>query len=126
VKYGLIAFVAVVALAVLLSDLLATVSLIRTDQLNRFQKIAQVIIVWLVPFVGAWLVLHLIGQSDRKAILEWVPNTAISEYIFQMLGVEGRVATGAAESEIEQVIMDSLPGHGGHSGGAESGDDGGH
>ena len=34
-------------------DVVATVSLVRTNQLTRFQKIAEALIVWSVPFIGA-------------------------------------------------------------------------
>jgi hypothetical protein len=55
----------------------------------------------MLPFIGAFLVLHLIGQSDRAVIPEWFPNTAINEYVFQLLGIEGKIAERAAEHVIE-------------------------
>jgi hypothetical protein len=123
VRYLLFAGTGMLALVIVLPDLMATVSLIRTSQLTRFQKIAQGVIVWCVPFIGAWLVLHLIGQSDREVIPQWMPNT-INEYVFQVLGVEGKIATRAVEHEIEQTIGDLFTGHADHSGGGDSG--GGH
>jgi hypothetical protein len=123
VRYLLFAGTGMLALVIVLPDLMATVSLIRTSQLTRFQKIAQGVIVWCVPFIGAWLVLHLIGQSDREVIPRWMPNT-INEYVFQVLGIEGKIATRAVEHEIEQTIGDLFTGHADHSGGGDSG--GGH
>jgi hypothetical protein len=123
VRYLLFAGTGMLALVIVLPDLMATVSLIRTSQLTRFQKIAQGVIVWCVPFIGAWLVLHLIGQSDREVIPRWMPN-AINEYVFQALGIEGKIATRAVEHEIEQTIGDLFTGHADHSGGGDSG--GGH
>lgn len=122
-RYLLFAGTGMLALVIVLPDLMATVSLIRTSQLTRFQKIAQGVIVWCVPFIGAWLVLHLIGQSDREVIPRWMPNT-INEYVFQVLGIEGKIATRAVEHEIEQTIGDLFTGHADHSGGGDSG--GGH
>ena len=122
-RYLLFAGAGILALIIVVSDLMATVSLIRTSQLTRFQKIAQGVIVWCVPFIGAWLVLHLIGQSDREVIPRWMPNT-INEYVFQVLGIEGKIATRAVEHEIEQTIGDLFTGHADHSGGGDSG--GGH
>jgi hypothetical protein len=106
---------------------MATVTLIRTSALTRFQKIAQGITVWLVPFIGAYLVLHLIGQSDRAVIPQWIPNPAINKYVFQLLGIEGKIEMRAAEHVVEQAIIDSISEHMSHSSGGESvGSDGGH
>ena len=120
--YALITVGVFVGLIALLLNLMATVSLVRTSALTRFQKIAQAIIVWLLPFIGAWLVLHLIGQSDRAAIPEWIPDTAINRYVFELLGIEGKVAERAAEHVVETAIIDSISEHmGHHSGGGETG-----
>jgi hypothetical protein len=100
------------------------VSLIRTSQLTRFQKIAQGVIVWCVPIIGAWVVLHLIGQSDRDVIPRWIPNDSVNEYVFQLLGIEGKMVTSAVEHEVEQALGDLFAGHADHSGGGES--EGGH
>ena len=125
--YALVAVGAFVALIVVVANLMATVALIRTSGLTRFQKIAQGVIVWMLPLVGAFLVLHLIGQSDRAVIPQWMPNPAINEYVFQLLGIEGKIEMRAAEHVVEQAIIDSISEHMSHSGGGESaGSDGGH
>ena len=125
--YVLIAVGALVLAIVVLANLMATVALLRTDSLTRFQKIAQAIIVWIAPFIGAFLVLHLIGRSDRAAIPEWIPNPAINRYVFELLGIEGKVAERAAEHVVEQAIIHSISEHMGQSSGGESaGSDGGH
>ena len=125
--YVLIAVGAFLTLMVVLANLMATMALIRTDSLTRFQKIAQAIIVWMLPFIGAFLVLHLIGQSDRAAIPEWIPNTAINDYVFQLLGIEGKVAERAAEHVVEQAIIDSISQHMSHSSAGDfAASDGGH
>lgn len=49
-------------------DIVATVSLWRTISLNRFQKIAQVVIVWVVPYLGAWLILYLMAREEPEAV----------------------------------------------------------
>ena len=56
--YVLLAVGAFVALIVIMANAMATVALIRTSGLTRFQKIAQGVIVWMLPIVGAFLVLH--------------------------------------------------------------------
>lgn len=126
--YVLLAVGAFVALIVIMANAMATVALIRTSGLTRFQKIAQGVIVWMLPIVGASLILHLIGQSDRAAIPQWIPDPAINRYVFELLGIEGKVAERAAEHVVEQTIIDSISEHMGHhsSGGESAGSDGGH
>ena len=128
VTYTLLAAGAFVALMLVLANLMATVALIRTSGLTRFQKIAQGVVVWLLPFLGAFLVLHLIGQSDRAAIPEWIPDTAINRYVFELLGIEGKVAERAAEHVVETAIIHSISEQMSHhsSGGGTGGSDGGH
>ena len=42
--------------------------------LNPFQRKAQIIIVWLVPFLGASLILYLVAQHSPEAMpRKWVP-----------------------------------------------------
>jgi hypothetical protein len=74
-----------------------------------------------VPIIGAWFVLHLIGESDRDVIPRWIPNDSINEYVFQLLGIEGKMVTSAVEHELEQAVGDLFTGHADHSGGGESG-----
>jgi hypothetical protein len=128
VTYLLIAVGAFVSLAVILANLMATIALARTCALTRFQKVAQGVLVWLLPFIGAFLVLHLIGQTDKDAIPEWIPNPEINRYVLEMLGVEGKVAERAAEHVVQTAIIDSISEHMSHdsSGGEIGGVDGGH
>ena len=126
--YTLVLMAALVGVVVVLTNLLATVALVRTSSLTRFQKVAQSIMVWLLPFFGAFLVLHLIGQSDRAAIPEWIPDPAINRYVFELLGIEGKIAERAAEHVVESTIINSISEHMNHhsSGGETGGSDGGH
>jgi hypothetical protein len=127
VTYVLVAVGGFIALIVVVLNLMATVSLFRTSSLTRFQKIAQGLIVWMLPFLGAFLVLHLIGQSDQAAIPQWIPDPAINRYVFELLGIEGKVAERAAEHVVETAIINSISEHMSHSSGGESaGSDGGH
>ena len=127
VTYALIALGAFALAIAVIANLMATVALVRTSVLTRFQKVAQGVIVWILPFIGSFLVLHLIGQSDRAAIPEWIPDPAINRYVFELLGIEGKVAERATEHVVEQTIIDSISEHMSHSSGGESaGYDGGH
>jgi hypothetical protein len=123
VTYVLIAIGVIVGLIVVAANLTATVALIRTSALTRFQKVAQGVIVWVLPFVGSFLVLHLIGQSDREAIPEWIPDPEINRYVFELLGIEGKVAERAAENVVETAIIHSISEHISHdSSGGETGE----
>ncbi|ERB62740.1 hypothetical protein G3U99_14090 [Vibrio coralliilyticus OCN008] len=60
-----IALIAVSALV--LVNVAVTISLIKNDSITRPQKLTQVSIVWVVPFIGAvgfWLFHHIDGRSD--------------------------------------------------------------
>jgi len=56
VTYAFVAVGGFVALIVVAANLMATVALFRTSGLTRFQKVAQGVIVWMLPFIGAFLV----------------------------------------------------------------------
>ena len=124
----LIGLAAIVVLAALLLNVMATVSLYRTTQLSHRQKVAQAALVWLIPFIAAWLVLRLLAESDPDAVRRhWTPNDTINEYVYQALGIEARIVTRQAEAYIENAIAESFSSHAEHSSGGESGGaDGGH
>jgi hypothetical protein len=52
------------AVALFLLNVAVSVFLIRRDDLERFQKVAQAFIVWLVPIVGAIFVWRLNKKYD--------------------------------------------------------------
>ena len=43
-------------------------SLARATTVSRRRKVAQLLLVWLVPFLGAWLVLHFLADAEPEAI----------------------------------------------------------
>ena len=49
-------------------NLLATLAVKYDHTLDKTQKIAQSIIVWLIPFIGAGFVLHLVFEHYPQAI----------------------------------------------------------
>jgi len=53
--------------------MIATISLFKSNELDRFQKMAQLLIVWILPILGAKLILNLIAESDPDAV-RWVPQ----------------------------------------------------
>ena len=119
----------VVALVAASLDVVATVCLVRTTQLTRFQKVAQGLIVWLVPVIGALVALHLLVESDPDVVRRrWLANDKINAYLLQVLRLEARTADREAAQEVEQFAVDAFSGHTSHSdqGGAGGTLDGGH
>jgi hypothetical protein len=99
-------------------SVIASAALVRTDDLERIQKIAQLIFVWLVPYFGAVLVLRLLAEHDQKAIpSKWVPNQRINASIRQLLGIESRLVNrfsrNSIENEVAESVSEGLSGGGG-------------
>lgn len=72
---SVLSFFIIIALIIAIwLNILATVA-IRYDQfLSRFQKIFQMIFVWLIPFIGASIVLHIVYEHMPNAIpRNWIP-----------------------------------------------------
>lgn len=56
-------------------NVLASFAVHQDPTLERPQKLAQTIIVWLIPYLGSAFVLHLIWQHSPRAIPEkWLPR----------------------------------------------------
>ncbi|MEJ2440504.1 MAG: hypothetical protein P8Z72_12700 [Gammaproteobacteria bacterium] len=56
------------ALFILYLNVAATIWLVRTDDLNHFQKLGQGMTVWLLPYLGARLVLSLLRETDPASL----------------------------------------------------------
>jgi hypothetical protein len=71
----LVAIVAVVGCAWLLwLNLMATYAVTFDGALTTFQKAVQLLIVWIVPFIGASLILHFALEHSPTAIpRRWLP-----------------------------------------------------
>jgi len=55
-------------------NLLATFSVRHDSTLAPFQKTAQQIIIWVVPFIGSALILHLVWEQYPETIPKsWIP-----------------------------------------------------
>jgi hypothetical protein len=67
-------FAAILALIWLWLNVLASFSVRHDATLENFQKLAQTVVIWFVPYLGAAFVLHLIWQQYPSAIPKaWVP-----------------------------------------------------
>ena len=93
-------------------NVVATSMLARSDFESRFQKSAQMILTWLVPFVGAILVIAVLSQSN--AYLK--PFTNSDANANSVSGIGG--PESSRDSDHQSHWGDS--GYGGHGG------DGGH
>ncbi|NOH42158.1 hypothetical protein F0267_28590, partial [Vibrio coralliilyticus] len=55
--------------ALVLVNVVVTISLLKNDSITSSQKLTQVSIVWMVPFIGAvgfWLFHRIDGRSDAS------------------------------------------------------------
>ena len=55
-------------------NVIASIALKHDDMLDPFQRRAQFIIVWLVPLMGASLILYLVNEHSPNVIpRNWIP-----------------------------------------------------
>ncbi len=114
----LYACLAVLSAIIIPLNVIACIALYRTDDVGRIQKVAQAAIIWLVPLVGAMLVLRIINEQDEEAVpRRWIPNDTINAYVRSALGVQARGLNRVARDAIESEIVETFS-----SGGAEGGD----
>jgi hypothetical protein len=100
---------------VVILNVVATVMLARSDFESRFQKVAQMILIWAIPFVGSILVLAVsIGASaDRR------PRSDITSSdggYLPGIGPNGEGRSGHYGSHGEHGGYDGHGGDGGHGG----------
>lgn len=56
-------------------NILASVSLLKSNDLSVFQKVSQLMFVWLIPIIGSKLVLNMLSEAEPEST-EWVPRMA--------------------------------------------------
>ena len=70
----LVAITVLAAISLLWLNVLATLAVKYDHTLDKTQKITQSFIVWLVPFLGAGFILHLVFEHYPQAIpRSWIP-----------------------------------------------------
>lgn len=70
----LVAIAVLAAVILLWLNALATLAVKYDHTLDKIQKITQSFIVWLIPFLGAGLILHLVVEHYPQAIpRSWIP-----------------------------------------------------
>lgn len=61
-------YLVIIVVIVIALNLFVSVYLAKRDDLNRFQKVAQILIVWLVPLVGALGLWQFHRSQDNESI----------------------------------------------------------
>ncbi|GAA3917140.1 hypothetical protein [Litoribacillus peritrichatus] len=112
-EYYILFLVLVILGLVIYLNVMCSIALYRTDDLEKVQKLAQALIVWFVPILGPFFILRLIHSFDESSIpSRWFPNDYINSYIRQALGIQARVVNrsmkDAAEIEAYEVFSGSM------------------
>jgi hypothetical protein len=101
-------FLVTVAVVALLVNTRATYVLMTGDSATRAQKIVQTCIVWLLPILGALLMLAL---HDRRIVPpSGAPLSAdeINPLVNQALQPIAKTANRAAERVIQEEVLDAV------------------
>lgn len=59
-------FVLYSLIALLAFNIYVNIKLLASSLFNKFQKIAQSIIIWFLPLFGAMLILYFVNDSDKE------------------------------------------------------------
>lgn len=74
---------AIVLLFILLwVNILGTIALKNDLTLESFQRYPQLVVVWLIPYFGAALILHLLNQQSPQAIPRKLVPWPLKSWIF--------------------------------------------
>jgi len=95
--------------------------LIREPDLPRLQRIAQLVVVWVVPIVGALLVLELHRPPRRRRLTTSLNADQINPTLKQALQPLADGETRAATGFVEQEVFDAVLDHIGHDSGGDAG-----
>ena len=106
---ALVLVAVVMGVAALVLNAIATAGLVKARPLTTAQRVAQLLVVWAVPFIGALLVIRLLAEQDPDALRRrWTPSRQINEYVNQALGIQAQAATRAARIAIENEIIEAI------------------
>ena len=73
-EYTITASVIIVAAYIIYLNILATIVVKYSHELTRFQRTSQFIVVWLLPILGAGLVLHFLFRIQPDTLPKsWIP-----------------------------------------------------
>jgi hypothetical protein len=89
--------------------------------LDPFQKKAQIVIVWIFPYVGASLIIFLVNQHSPDAIPRNLVPWPFKNLIFDKLRPRNKNRDNNEELGIDLAISDSQHSHSGYGGGGDGG-----
>jgi len=97
------------AVALVALNVVATIVLLFASGVSWRQCAVQTVIVWLLPVLGALLVLHLhVDALSRPVRRRRLSPKAAHPYVTQALEAEARLADHAARAELEHSVIDTL------------------
>jgi hypothetical protein len=106
--------------AIALTNAWVSARVIRAAHLSRGQVIAQVAVVWLLPIVGALLVMHFLQENaPTKRQEPWSSPEKINSQLEQVLRPMATGATKAARQQIEQDVVEHFSEHSSQHGGPD-------
>jgi hypothetical protein len=119
--YWLVIYFSAIAVAAISISCWGTRVLLRQSDVPRHQRRWQLLLTWLVPVIGALLVIEMYRPARRFPRRRFVTADEINPMLNQALQPLANDATRAAESFIEQEIFDATldhftdsASHGGH------------
>lgn len=93
------------------------------DTLDSFQKKAQIVLIFIVPFFGSALVLHLVNQHSPEAIPKSLIPWPLTSLIFGKQVPRNRNRNNNEEAGIDLAVSSRQDSHfGSGSGGGDGGD----
>ena len=94
----------------------ASWALARAASVSRQRKLAQALLVWLIPFLGAWLVLHLLADAEPEAIPERILGSmgvgwfiVAGTYSAHLNASEQTFCSGQSEASTSEAGVGSEP-----------------
>jgi ABC-type iron transport system FetAB permease component len=100
---------------------IGTIAARLDSTLDPFQKKAQIIIVWLIPFIGASLIIFLVNQHSPEVIPRNLIPWPFKNLIFGKPRARNKDRDNNEESGIDLAISDSQHSHTDYGGGANGG-----
>jgi hypothetical protein len=102
-------------------SLIGTIAAKFDATLDPFQKKAQILIVWFIPFIGASLIIYLVNQHSPEAIPRNLIPWPFRKLIFGKPRPRNTNRDNNEESGIDLAISNNQYSHSDYSGGTDGG-----
>jgi hypothetical protein len=100
---------------------IGTIAVRFDSTLDPFQKKAQILIVWIFPFIGASLIIYLVNLHSPEAIPRNLIPWPFRNLIFGKPRASNKNRDNREESGIDLAISNSQHSHANYGGGANGG-----